>query len=212
MASVTKGDEENKATAEADGDGEGTGAKVYPAGGKAAKAPKGENDKGETKAVEYARPSTPGSVARRGYFTIYKKGQGYWTRMGTIIGAGVLGLMLAYTLYDRIPTFFTSDPALGRRVGIGVTLGFLAVYGLLVWHLTNKPSNVDFLVATDSEMKKVNWTSRKELIGSTKVVIFFMFMIAIILFVIDIVFSWLMYIIGVLRNSPFEGGGTIGGG
>ena len=45
----------------------------------------------------------------------------------------------------------------------------------------NKPSNVDFLVATDREMKKVNWTSRKDLIGSTKVVIVFMFLIALIL-------------------------------
>ena len=48
----------------------------------------------------------------------------------------------------------------------------------------NKPSNVDFLIATDSEMKKVNWTSRKELIGSTKVVIIFMFLIALFLFVV----------------------------
>jgi len=137
-----------------------------------------------------------------GFFTIYKKGQGYWTRMGTIIGAGTLGLMLAYTLYDRIPTFFTSDPALGRRVGIGVTLGFLAAYGLLVWHLTNKPGNVDFLVATDSEMKKVNWTSRKELIGSSKVVILFMFMIALYLFLNDIIFGYLMYFIKVLKTGP----------
>ena len=44
----------------------------------------------------------------------------------------------------------------------------------------NKPTNVDFLIATDSEMKKVNWTSRKELIGSTKVVIVFMFLIAVV--------------------------------
>ena len=44
----------------------------------------------------------------------------------------------------------------------------------------NKPANVDFLIATDSEMKKVNWTSRKELIGSTKVVILFMFLIAVL--------------------------------
>src|SRR3712207_7866772 len=47
-----------------------------------------------------------------------------------------------------------------------------------VLHLMNKPANVDFLIATDSEMKKVNWTSRRELIGSTKVVIVFMFLIA----------------------------------
>ena len=35
----------------------------------------------------------------------------------------------------------------------------------------NKPSNVDFLIATDSEMKKVNWTTKGELFGSTRVVV-----------------------------------------
>jgi preprotein translocase SecE subunit len=78
--------------------------------------------------------------------------------------------------------------------------------------MMNKPSNVDFLIATDSEMKKVNWTSRKDLIGSTKVVIIFMFLIAFFLFVIDVVFSYFFFLIGVLRSSPFGGGGTIGGG
>ena len=57
----------------------------------------------------------------------------------------------------------------------------------------NKPANVDFLIATDSEMKKVNWTSRKELIGSTQVVIMFMFLIALFLFAVDEVWGWLMY-------------------
>ena len=83
----------------------------------------------------------------------------------------------------------------------------VALFALLVWHLTNKPSNVDFLVATDSEMKKVNWTSRKELIGSTKVVIFFMFLIAVILFLLDRIIGALMYLIGVLKNPWWGGGG-----
>jgi len=73
---------------------------------------------------------------------------------------------------------------------------------LLSWYLMNKPSNADFLIATDSEMKKVNWTSRKELIGSTKVVILFMFLIAILLFVIDILFGYLFYGITVLKSPP----------
>ena len=89
---------------------------------------------------------------------------------------------------------------------------FLALYALLIWRVTNKPDNVDFLIATDSEMKKVNWTSRKELIGSTKVVIVFMFLIAFFLFAIDIGFSYFFFLIKVLKNSPFGGGGTIGGG
>jgi preprotein translocase subunit SecE len=221
MASVTKGDEENSATAE-DGDvgtGNGTGAKQYPApkGEKSPKAGKPKDkdkdkdkdrdkDGGEPPDTGRERPGASGGRPR-GYFTIYKKGQGYWTRMGTIIGAAVLGLMLAYTIYDRIPTFYTRDAVFGRRLAIGVAGGFFVLYSLIVWHLTNKPTNVDFLVATDSEMKKVNWTSRKELIGSTKVVIFFMFLIATLLFVLDRIIGALMYFIGVLRDPWWGGGG-----
>ena len=207
MASVTKGDEENRAAAEDDdaGEGNGTGAKQYPAG-KSDKPARAGRDGGEPPDTGRDRPA-PSGPRPRGYFTIYKKGQGYWTRIGTVVGAGILGAMLAYTLYDRIPTFFTSDPKFGKRLALYVTAGFLVVYSLIVWHLTNKPSNVDFLVSTDSEMKKVNWTSRKELIGSTKVVIFFMFLIALILFLLDRIIGALMYFIGVLKNPWWGGGG-----
>jgi len=69
--------------------------------------------------------------------------------------------------------------------------------------MMNKPTNADFLIATDSEMKKVNWTSKKELIGSTKVVIIFMFLIAFLLFAFDIVFGYIFYWLDVLKSSPF---------
>jgi hypothetical protein len=39
-----------------------------------------------------------------------------------------------------------------------------------------------------------------------------MFLIALILFLIDVVFSYFFYLLGVLKHSPFGGGGTIGGG
>jgi preprotein translocase SecE subunit len=161
----------------------------------------------------------PPPPARSGpsFFAIYKKGQGYWTRMGTAVGAALLGALTAYNLYVFIPLFINlGDTIEGqqkeKRVAMGVASAFLVAFTAYAWHLMNKPSNVDFLIATDSEMKKVNWTSRKDLIGSTKVVIVFMFLIAIILFGIDIAFSYFFYAIHVLRHSPFGGGGTIGGG
>jgi preprotein translocase SecE subunit len=67
----------------------------------------------------------------------------------------------------------------------------------------NRPTNVDFLIATDSEMKKVNWTSRKELMGSTKVVILFMFIMASYLFLMDVLFGYFFYAIGVVKEPPF---------
>jgi preprotein translocase subunit SecE len=165
---------------------------------------------------ESRRPTPERSAPpRSGFFTIYKKGQGYWTRMGTAASALLLALLTASFLYQHVPDWmmaFGMTANNARTAAFGVIIAFLAGFALLVWWLMNKPTNADFLIATDSEMKKVNWTSRRELIGSTKVVIIFMFLIALFLFVIDILFSYFFFLIGVLKHSPFGGGGTIGGG
>jgi len=134
-----------------------------------------------------------------GFFSIYKKGQGYWTRLGTAIGAAIIGILAAVFAYDQL---FSSN-LVGRSAAMGIAGIVLAIYAGVVFWLTNKPRNVDFLIATDSEMKKVNWTSRKELIGSTKVVILFMFFIAIALFVIDVLFGYFFQLIKVLETGPF---------
>ena len=143
--------------------------------------------------------------ARPGYFTIYKKGQGYWTRMGTVIGLALVGGLTAYNLYAYVPTFLPEriPQPTGVRIGLGVALGFLAAFVIVCWKVLNKPTNVDFLIATDSEMKKVNWTSRKELIGSTKVVILFMFLTALFLFVCDLFFITVMNLLHVLKFGYF---------
>ena len=153
-----------------------------------------------------------------GFFTIHKKGQGYWTRICTAAGAGLLVLLTANFVWQQLPPWITSwmtpsdpkatvDAAAIANTARNVTLAVAAVVAIglawLCWYLMNKPTNVDFLIATDSEMKKVNWTSRKELIGSTKVVIFFMFLIAILLFGFDIFFGYLFYFMGVLKSRPF---------
>ena len=163
------------------------------------------------------RPSEKSTGSGGGYFTIYKKGQGYWTRMGTAAGALLIAGLTTYNIYVYLPVLihFDTTPAgqaRAHRIAAVVAGLFLVSFSALSWWLMNKKDNVDFLIATDSEMKKVNWTSRKELIGSTKVVIVFMFLIAIFLFAVDILFGYLFHVIGVLKNSPFGGGGTIGGG
>lgn len=144
------------------------------------------------------REDKPASAGGGSFFTIYKKGQGYWTRMGTAAGAALIGALTAYFIYDHTAALFPS-----ARVAKVVAVGVFALFALFAFWLINKPSNADFLIATDSEMKKVNWTSRKELIGSTKVVILFMFAIATFLFVSDLIFGYLFYLFTVLKNPPF---------
>jgi preprotein translocase subunit SecE len=153
------------------------------------------------------RPSTAERAAapKPGFFAIYKKGQGYWTRMGTAIGAGLLGALMTWQIYRYVPAFIaspTTDAGRGQRVAMIVAGVFVTIYAFFAWRLMNKPGNVDFLIATDSEMKKVNWTSKRELIGSTKVVIIFMFGIALFLFLLDQIFNIVFYLIDVLKIAP----------
>jgi preprotein translocase subunit SecE len=132
-----------------------------------------------------------------GFFSIHKKGQGYWTRMGTVAGAALIGALTIQFVYSERSTFRMTD-----GVAVIVCALFAAAYSLAAFYAMNKTSHVDFLIATDSEMKKVNWTTRAELIGSTKVVILFMFIIAAYLFVMDVFFGYFFWFLGVLKDAP----------
>jgi preprotein translocase subunit SecE len=215
MASVTKGKNEDRAASD---DESPVNPTLANQGSKSAKGNDvedenddlpGEDEKADKKQGVPGKsiPAYRGKEERpqkRGsrFFTIYKSGQGYWTRMGTALGAGLLGVVLSYTIYDKLPSFFPSNPTLGKKIALEVSAGFLIVWSGVAWWLMNKPANADFLIATDSEMKKVNWTSRKELIGSTRIVIIFMFSIAFFLFAVDEVWGWLMYLAKVLTIKP----------
>ena len=63
------------------------------------------------------------------------------------------------------------------------------VIGLVGWFLYYliymKPKVGDFLIATEGEMKKVNWSTKREILGSTWVVIGLTLLIAVIIFILD---------------------------
>lgn len=141
--------------------------------------------------------AVPSGRAQAGFFTIYKKGQGYWTRMGTVMGAGLIGVFAMQFIYEQVRAY--TSP----RTALIADAVFLAVYAIGFYLITNKPNVVDFLIATDSEMKKVNWTTKAELIGSTKVVILFMLIIMLFLFSFDTIFGYFFYLIRVLQVGPF---------
>ncbi|MCS7034344.1 MAG: preprotein translocase subunit SecE [Phycisphaerae bacterium] len=166
----------------------------------------------EPKAGAEDRERTSSPAARReggGFFTIYKPTQGKVTRLATGAGIALLIGMTMWFLYTEVPAYFAEalrPPQANTNYlwwNILVLVVGLAL-AALGWRLINKPSNAEFLIATDSEMKKVNWTTRKQLWGSTKVVILFMFMIAGILFIVDMVFHYIFYFLNVLKFAPFE--------
>ncbi len=131
---------------------------------------------------------------------LYKSGQGYWTRVGTAAAGGLVTLMGGKWLWDQLETMQTGDLNI-RYVQAGVFLAICIVGGLLIYRFVGlKPRSVDFLVATEGEMKKVNWSTRKEILGSTWVVIGLTAFVAAIIFVLDQIFYFLSSSAGIIET------------
>ncbi len=131
---------------------------------------------------------------------IYKPGQGYWTRVLSAIGAGTLVLAGAAWLWSFIlPRYVGRENLIYVQSGVVVTV--ILGFGLLIYFLLNKPRIVDFMIAVEAEMKKVNWPSRKEIIGSTWVVICGTLLLALLLFLINIAFGWVFTEINILAPT-----------
>lgn len=221
---------------------------------------------------------------------VYKPGQGYWTRVLTAAGLGVLALSGAMWLWDQLgaypvaqsawtldlaavegqpapamPVSLFSDPdaktiigeatvrevaPTGRGVRItvadvamrpnqvatgarhiqaaepaggarafaasvtgrqgiaafnilylqaGVAVGVILLSTALVYWLAGvRQGTVEFLIAVDAEMRKVNWSTRREVLGSTWVVILTCAAITGLLFTVDLMFSTFFKWTGVL--------------
>lgn len=106
-----------------------------------------------------------------------------------------IALIGAYVLSQKLEGYELTKPAI---IMFGVPAVVVIAMGLLMFWLVNRARTADFLIATESEMKKVSWSSRKEIVGSTKVVIVFTIIMAAILFTVDVMFAWLFEITGVM--------------
>ncbi|MFI4917112.1 MAG: preprotein translocase subunit SecE [Phycisphaerales bacterium JB060] len=104
-------------------------------------------------------------------------------QMATISGGGVRGVPIVERIYVQ-----------GGLVVLVVLLGA----GIIVYFVALKKGSVDFLIATDGEMKKVNWSTRKDIINSTWVVIGASALLGLYLFGFDTIFALFFEAIGVL--------------
>jgi len=124
-------------------------------------------------------------------FTIYKRGQGKYTRLCSAFAAAIIAGLGCLQLYKRLQA---TD--LGLWVETMVPAGFFVVLALFISWLMNKPSIADFMIAAEGEMKKVSWSSKQEIAVSTLIVIVVVFIMAILLGATDLTFrtffTWLL--------------------
>ena len=131
----------------------------------------------------------------------YKPTQGKKARLWTALGLGLIFTTGLYTFYSH----FLSDQS--RLASFITTLGLGLVFAWFIWRLVEYPPFADFLIATEAEMNKVSWTTKEDLIRATTVVLATVLLISIFLLGVDVLWSKLLMMIGVLR---FDGGGGFG--
>jgi preprotein translocase subunit SecE len=139
-------------------------------------------------------------MANLGRAEPYKPLQGKQSRLWTGVG---LGVVLALGLWRLSETLI--DYQSPTRFGVPCALGL--VFGWAIYRLLQFPPFVEFLIATEAEMNKVSWTTRADLYRATIVVLVTVLIVAVYLFGVDWLWSFLLQKIGVLR---FSGGGAFG--
>ena len=122
---------------------------------------------------------------------VYKRGQGKYTRMGTVVGGAAIMAIGCLQLYR---TLEAAD--VGLWIETMASAGLFVVLAALILWLVNKPNIADFMIAAEGEMKKVNWSTRQEVAVSTIVVIAVVVILAVLLGVADfslqLFFTWLL--------------------
>jgi preprotein translocase subunit SecE len=132
----------------------------------------------------------------------YKPTQGWYARLWTGIGLGLLIAVGIYRLFDIL-----KGGSEGLAVQFGVPAVLAAAFAWLIVRVLQYPPFADFLIATEAEMNKVSWTTKDDLYRATVVVLVTVLFLSVFLFVVDYLWSFLLQLIGVLK---FDGGGGFG--
>jgi preprotein translocase SecE subunit len=166
------------------------------------------------------RPKAPDKLRAfedQGWFSTQrlKPMQGQKVRRATmlgiifLVGAGIWTLYSHGTLntVDNIWTItipFTSY-ALPLLPDVRYTVPLLlAAAGLwLAFRVVHLPVFADFLIATEAELNKVSWPTRKSVVQDTIVVLTTVLMLTVFLFLVDIGWGWLLSreVVGVIRQT-----------
>jgi preprotein translocase SecE subunit len=83
---------------------------------------------------------------------------------------------------------------------VPLLLAALAIW--IAWRVVNFPTFADFLIATEAEVNKVSWTTRRRLIQDTIVVLATVILLTVFLFVVDQAWAFLLTKVGVIQLSP----------
>lgn len=153
----------------------------------------------------------------QGWFTAatYKPNQGRLVRRATLLGllalagCGIWTLLHHHTL-DTMGDWVIRLPFSGVKLTILRDVKFtvpLILSALLFWlsyRVVHMPTFAEFLIATEGELNKIAWPTRRSLIQDTIVVLTTVILLTVFLFFVDIAWGKILSnpYIGVLKLAP----------
>jgi preprotein translocase SecE subunit len=160
------------------------------------------------------------ALEEQGWFhaKAYKRVLGIRVRRLTMLGMLLLGGTGVYSIYTQggLGNDWTIDIPFTQKDGapegtmksftvltdakVAIPLILLVLTLWIAYRAVNVPTFAEFLIATEAEMNKVSWTSRKRLGQDTIVVLVTTIMMALFLLFVDRFWGWLLStsIVGVL--------------
>lgn len=137
--------------------------------------------------------SDPPLLSNLLHTALYKPSQGRMVRQLTALAVWLVVAMGCYRLYITLRGEIQSAPWAESVIPLGMCAAGLW-FGFRV---VNWPRFADFLIAVEAEMKKVTWPGKPELIRASIVVIVTIIILAITLFLFDVVWQWFFALLGV---------------
>ena len=162
------------------------------------------------------------ALEEQGWFSThqYKRSLGVRVRRLTILGILIVGGSGAWSLYSNglLPDRWTLAMPFGlppvlllTGAKVAVPLLIMAVALWVAFRAVNVPDFAEFLIATEAEMNKVSWSTRKRLAQDTVVVLITTLLMTLFLLAVDLFWGWLLsrQTVGVLPargTGPDKGG------
>lgn len=117
-------------------------------------------------------------------FGLYKPNQGRLVRQATL---AAIAVTMAFGCFSLSNGLLGGEDQLMR---VGVPLGVWLLLCWIAFRVVNYPRFADFLISVESELEKVVWPGRKQVMQSTVVVIVTMLFLGFFLFAVDTIWRW----------------------
>lgn len=144
------------------------------------------------------------SLEEQGWFSAaqYKRALGLRVRRLTVLGILIVGGTGAWAIRpatDMVPARWTlampfdlPPVTLITDANYAVPLLLAALTLWVAFRAVNVPDFAEFLIATEAEMNKVSWSSRKRLMQDTVVVLLTTLILTLFLLAVDLFWGWLL--------------------